>query len=284
MIRFAAPADHPRLKALWAEVFGDAPADVEAFFTLRHKDESMLVDERNGTVAGMLTMLAFTLRTGGGEQLPARYVYAVATTPEARGQGIATGLMEAAHAHMARLGVAASVLVPANGGLFAFYEKRGYETAFALDEITLPADALPPFPRKGTSAPCAPEAYARIRDAAFPTSALYAMWDEPAVSYAMRTFAQAGGVTEVAWEGGGGCAAWEKTEGGVLVRELALTQGDPLSALAVLHGQLRAVSYRVRLMRGTVPGAPERLFGMIRWLAPKPELTGGAPYLSLALD
>ncbi len=284
MIRFAEPADVPRLKALWEAVFGDAPADVDAFFALRHREENMLVDERNGMITGMLTMLPFTLQTGGGEALPARYVYAVATAREARGQGIATGLLEAAHAHMARQGVAASVLVPASDGLFSFYAKRGYETAFALDVLTLPAEALPPFPGKGTCAPCAAAEYTQIRDQAFQNSALYARWDAQAVSYAMRTFSQAGGVSALAWEGGSGCAAWEKTEGGVLIRELALTQGDFKSALAVLHGQLHAATYTVRLMRGTVPGAPEKPFGMIRWLAPKPELAGGAPYLSLALD
>lgn len=284
MIRFAAPADLPRLKTLWVDVFGDAPADVDAFFALRHRDENMLVDERGGLIAGMLTMLPFTLQTGCGDSYPARYVYAVGTAREARGQGIATGLLEAAHTHMERMGIAASVLVPASDGLFSFYAKRGYETAFALDVLTLPAEALPPFPKEGTSSPCTAAEYTRIRDLAFLNSSLYARWDAQAVSYAMRTFSQAGGVSALAWEGGSGCAAWEKTENGVLVRELALTQGDIKTALAVLHGQLHAASYTVRLMRGTVPGAPERPFGMIRWLAPKPELAGGAPYLSLALD
>lgn len=284
MIRFAAPGDHPRLKALWAEAFGDSQEAVDAYFKLRHRDENMLVDAQDGTVAGMLSMLPVALNTSGGRTFSARYLYAVATGATFRNRGISTALLEAAHAHMASLGEAAGILVPASPALIDFYRKRGYETAFYLDVVTLNADTLPPFPRGGRFGACSAGDYARIRNAAFRNSRLYARWEESAVSYAMRTFAREGGVTMLSWEGGRGCAAWEKTKDGVLVRELALLGGDVNTALSVLHGRLNAKRYTARLAEGTVPGAAPRPFGMIRWLIPEPALDGKPPYLSLAMD
>lgn len=284
MIRFAEPGDHPRLKALWQDVFGDSPEAVDAYFTLRHRDENMLVETRGGTVAGMLSMLPVTLQESGGRTFAARYIYAVATDDRFRGQGISTALLNATHAHMAGLGEAAGILVPASESLFSFYDKRGYKTSFSLNILTVSADALPPFPEGGRYSACSAADYTRIRNAAFQQSRLYARWEEAGVSYAMQTFARSGGVTALNWNGGQGCAAWEKTEEGVLVRELALLNGDASAALSVLHRQLNAERYTARLAEGTVPGAAPQPFGMIRWLIPEPALSGKPPYLSLAMD
>ena len=284
MIRFAAPGDHPRLKALWEEAFGDSQEAIDAYFALRHRDENMLVDTRNGTITGMLSMLPVALAARGGRTFSARYLYAVATDAGFRNRGISTALLNAAHAHLKSLGEAAGILVPDSPDLFEFYQKRGYKTAFSLDVVTLNADVLPPFPRGGRSGACSAGDYARIRNAAFRDSRLYARWEESAVSYAMRTFAREGGVTMISWENGRGCAAWEKTEDGVLVREMALLQGDVNTALSVLHGRLHAERYTARLAEGTIPGVVPRPFGMIRWLIPEPALAGKPPYLSLAMD
>jgi len=284
MIRFAQAQDHPRLKALWMEVFGDSREAVDAYFSLRHADENMLVDTGQGEIAGMLSMLPVTLCTGGGQTYPARYIYAVATDIRFRNRGISTALLEAAHRHMQSLGEAASVLAPASPSLFDFYGKRGYRTVFSLDIFTINAAELPPPPPHGAAAACSAQAYVDIRDRAFSGNSLYVRWDEPAVAYAMRVFAQTGGMAMVTWDGGEGCAAWEKAEDGVVVKELALARGDVQTALSVLHGRLQTNRYTVRLMRGTVPDTLPTPFGMIRWLIPEPALAGKPPYLSLAMD
>ena len=284
MIRFAAGSDHPRLKALWAEAFGDPPEAIDAYFALRHRDENMLVDVRNGDIAGMLSMLPVTLYTGDGRTFAARYLYAIATDARYRRQGISTTLLNAAHTHIQQLGEAAGILVPATPALFDFYAKRGYTTGFLLDVITVNADDLPPLPPKAESHTCSPKEYTRIRDHAFQNSCLYVRWEEPDVAYAVQTFAQPCAIIALTWDSGQGCAAWEQTDDSVLVRELALTDGDLYAALSVLHSQLHAGKYTVRLAQGTVPGAPPQPFGMIRWLTPEPEITGTTPYLSLAMD
>lgn len=284
MIRFATGSDHPRLKALWADAFGDTPESLDAYFSHRHMDGNMLVDARDATVAGMLTMLPVTLSSTGGQAYPGRYIFAVATDGRYRNLGVSTALLEAAHAYMKGLDEAAAVLAPASQSLFGFYGNRGYKTAFYLDAVTLNAAELPPFPRRGRFRECSGADYTRLRDTAFQNSRLYVRWEESAVTFAVQTFVRTGGVTALFWEGGHGCAAWEKTEDGILVRELALPDGDYPTALAVLHGQLNAKRYTVNLAEGTVPGATPRPSGMIHWLIPEPELAGKPPYLSLTKD
>jgi predicted N-acetyltransferase YhbS len=284
MIRFAARGDYPSLKTLWTSAFGDTREALDEYFALRHTDENMLVDAREAGVAGMLTMLPVTLSASGGQAWRARYIYAVATDERCRGQGVASALLNAAHAHMRSLGEAAAVLAPASDSLFDYYGKRGYKTAFFSDVVTMHAGTLPPFPPKGRVSACSAAGYTRLRNQAFHGSRLYVRWDENAVAYAMRTFAQKGGVTEVSWEGGRGCAAWEAAEDGVVVRELALSGGDFQTALAVLHSRLGAKRYTLRLAEGTAPGAVPRPVGMILWLIPEPETAGTPPYLSLTMD
>ena len=180
-------------------------------------------------------------------------MYAVATRNSYRGQGISTALLQAAHEHMKLHGVSASILVPGGAELFSFYEKRGYQPYFYLNELTISAADLPPLPQGAGYGDCSAADYTKIRDSAFMThSRLYACWDEAAVAYAMQTFAKPGGVMRLSWPGGHGCAAWEQTGEAVLVRELALVEGDALSALSVLHDALqfsRTVPFALHMAR-----------------------------------
>ena len=284
MIRFAKASDHPQLKTLWAEVFGDSDAAINLYFSMRHADDNMLVDVRDHRISGMLSMLPVTLRSGDGSSYPARYLYAVATDAHYRGQGISTELLATAHNHMKALGEAAGILVPASSSLFDFYARRGYATAFYLDVASIHASALPPCPALGKVSPCSVTEYIRIRNLAFQNSSLYACWDERAVSYSLQSLANTGGAAMITWKNGYGCAAWEKTTDGIFVRELALPQGNPYEALAVLHRSLLATHYTVRLAQSPAAGSDPRPFGMIRWLIPEPSLAGEPPYLSLAMD
>ncbi len=273
MIRFAEPGDRPRLMALWALIFGDPPEAVEGYFARRHEDENMLVSVEDGILCGMLSMLPMTLIARGAEY-PARYVYAVATDPAFRGRGVATELLFRAHEEMAARGDAASVLVPASEGLFGYYAKRGYRTAFSIDVKDYAARALAPFPAGGAFEPCKPRTYMRMRDAAFAATGLYALWDEGAVAFACEGM----NLTKLTLGEGVGCALWERCGDGVLVRELALLGMGISDALSILHRAAGAASYRVRLPGNSLP------FGMIRWLIPQPAGTDGPGYLSLALD
>jgi GNAT superfamily N-acetyltransferase len=273
MIRFAQPDDRPRLMELWARIFGDPPEAVNSYFARRHKDENMLVFVEDGVLCGMLSMLPLTLIARGAEY-PARYVYAVATDPAYRGRGVATELLFRAHEEMVARGDAASVLVPASEGLFGYYAKRGYRTAFTIDVKTYAAGVLPPFPAGGAFEPCKPRTFMRMRDAAFSAAGLYALWDEGAVTFACEGM----NLTKLTLDGNVGCALWERDGDIVLIRELALLGMRVPEALSILHRVAGTASYRVRLPGSGLP------FGMIRWLIPQPDGTDGPGYLSLALD
>lgn len=273
MIRFAQKSDRAQRKELWATVFGDPPDVIDGFFARRLKDEDMLVFLENGILCGMLSLLPLTLVTKG-RTFPACYVYAVATAPAFRGRGIATALLERAHNVMRARGDVVSTLVPASEGLFRYYAKRGYQTAFTIQTELFHAAALNPIPPNGTFAACTPRAYALIRDAAFSGCGLYARWDACAVAFACEGMH----LTKLTLGTNVGCALWEEDAQGILVRELATVGLNLSDAMALLHGQIGATSYRVRLPGNTTP------FGMLRWLISDPPIFDQPGYLSLALD
>lgn len=281
MIRLARKEDHAQLKALWMDVFGDGPKEVDTYFSLRHSDENMLVWAEAGRIGAMLTMLPLTL-VHDQAAYPARYIYAVATAPQMRGRGIAGLLLEKAGEIIREEGGAAALLVPASQSLFDYYQKRAFHTAFSLNVVDFKADALPPCPAAGILLPCSGSEYVRVRDRAFSKSGLYARWDAQAVDYALRALGD-GSAALLKLGHGEGVACWSRMDGGVLVRELALVNMDVQAALALLHRQIGAPLYRVRFPEGGWPGAQSTPFGMVRWFI-SPPAGGLKGYLSLALD
>ena len=192
MIRFALDSDLPALHALWQEAFEAEVQEAEHYFAHRHRHENMLVALRENEVAGMLSMLPISLVTQE-KTLPARYVFAVATFRKFRGQGISSQLMEAAHAHMQKEGMAASLLVPASKSLFDFYRKRGYETRFWLDSLSLSAHDIAQPPPDAIISPLRAKDYFRLRNQAFSVSALFARWDEEALAFMIASAREDGG-------------------------------------------------------------------------------------------
>lgn len=285
MIRFALEDDLPALKALWQEAFEADAREAEFYFRHRHRQENMLVALSGRQVAGMLSMLPLDLNANG-LVLPARYVFAVATFKAFRGQGISTGLLKAVHAHMRKTGAAASVLVPATPGLFDFYGKRGYETLFYLDSLRLSPSDMEKAPSGARITPLSAPQYLRLRNQAFSRSALYARWNQEALSFIIDGLNEpgAGGALHIETPQGEAGCLYERRDGGVRVTELALGDMPWQSALAALHQRLNAPAYTLRMPRGSLPGADQLPFGMIHWFAGPPALSGEAPYLSLAKD
>jgi GNAT superfamily N-acetyltransferase len=284
MIRQASARDRGQLRTLWQEAFGDSDAAVDYYFANRHRDRDMLVSLDGNAVTAMLTMLPVTLLYGS-EARKGRYVYAVATAEQYRGRGISTDLLQYAHRVMAAENTAASLLVPAEESLFDFYRKRGYQTAFFVEDVTLPAASLPPVPPGAACAPCDAGEYLRLRDAAYADSRLYARWDENAIAYALGSERAAGNdAFSLRSPSGSGCALIARDEGNVLIKELALTGMRPAEAAAILHSVLGAAEYTLRLREGSVPGAVSRPFGMIKYLQEPPSAKGKPPYLGIVLD
>lgn len=284
MIRQAKPHDLPQLVSLWQEAFLETDADARFYFAHRHQDQNMLVHEENGLVTGMLSMLPITLVVGNN-RMPARYVFAVATRISHRGQGISTRLLHKAHEVMMAEGSAASVLVPAEPSLFAYYEKRGYAPRFDLDQVDVKVTDIADIAVAGQITPCTALEYMQQRDAYFADGYLFAQWDEPALGYIKHGNEHAGGgMVKLRFGDETAYAVIEQRGDHVRVSEYLGIKAHYQKALALIYQQYKADRYRM-LLPATEPFLGNiRPFGMIHWLK-TPENPANLPgYLAFAKD
>lgn len=112
------------------------PEDTHEFatdFTNRFFDKNSVYIEENGKLISMLYMFDCAILTDG-KSLPVYYVYAVVTDPEYRGKGYMRKLMDKAKENAKEEGKEALIIKPSNEGLYSFYEKLGFKTAFYFNE------------------------------------------------------------------------------------------------------------------------------------------------------
>jgi len=130
MLRSATKSDLPGILVLWQEAFGDSPESVSYFFKSFPNCISYVTEE-DGEIVSMVHALPQTL----SPDLPAAYVYAVATLRSHRGRGLCRDLMAFAEADLRSRGFACCVLAPAELGLFDYYETMGYRVAFTRRRV-----------------------------------------------------------------------------------------------------------------------------------------------------
>ena len=289
MIRPARPEDLPGIKRLWMQAFHDSEAATDFYFEhrmpLADLLDCLLIDTRDGELRGMLSLLPIDL-ISGGVGYPARYFFAIATDERFRRMGISTALIgEAERITMERGGVA-SLLVPANPPLFDFYGKRGYETMFSYEPAIFEGAGIADCPGGARLLPAEPEDILRLRDAAFSKSRLYVRWDEEALGFVIKASrAWDAPLLRFTLDGGEGYAYCERDGSAVIIKELALSGIGVPDAMRIVHRELHADSYHVRLA-GDDAAAETRPYGMIRWLKKPLTLSpeGPAPYLGLGKD
>ncbi len=112
---------------LYKIAFPDDSDDFAEGFINKFFDKSCHYLTDNGRLVSMLFAFDATI-TANGKKLQAYYVYAVATLPEYRGQGMIRRLMSSLEEKGLPL-----VIKPSSRELFAFYEKLGFKTAFYND-------------------------------------------------------------------------------------------------------------------------------------------------------
>lgn len=132
--------DRRQLVRLWEECFeADEPyLQVYREQMLVKSDARTVVLREQGKILGMLTLLPCSYRVEG-RQLPAMYLFAVGTLPEAQGKQVATRMLAWVDAFLPQQGIQAAILAPATESLYSFYRKRGYEDWFYRSSLTLPA-------------------------------------------------------------------------------------------------------------------------------------------------
>jgi len=133
----ASKEDFSQLMRVLCEAFAMTAEEGENY-RVRLGDESFRLVRRNGRVAGGLALF----RMGqffGGRSVPMAGIAAVGVSPDERGKGTATALMNGVVRELHEQGVALSALYPATERL---YRRSGYEQAGSLMELQLPLDAI----------------------------------------------------------------------------------------------------------------------------------------------
>ncbi len=128
----------PLLRQLWKTAFGDTDAYLDAFFSTAFSPDRCRCAFLDGQLAGMLYWFDCSCR---GEKMA--YLYAVATAPEFRGQGICRALMADTQALLTARGYAGAILVPQEEGLRKMYEGMGYASFGGIREVFCAAGNTP---------------------------------------------------------------------------------------------------------------------------------------------
>ncbi len=85
---------------------------------------------------------------GENGPIPVDYIYAATTLPEYRSKGYMSKLIESSNKISYLRGSRASILIPANKGLFNFYNKLGYKTFYKYKKITISNSKMKSFVKK----------------------------------------------------------------------------------------------------------------------------------------
>ncbi len=130
---FDYPRQHqlPQLLQLWKTAFGEHNGFWELFLETAFVPERcrcLLLDDQ---VAAALTWLDCSL---DGQKLA--YLYAVATAPAHRGQGLCRKLLADTHALLQGQGYAAALLVPEGDALRQMYRRMGYTDCTQVREFS----------------------------------------------------------------------------------------------------------------------------------------------------
>ena len=140
------------LRTLWTECFGNEENWIDVFFQTAFDPTHVCCLTRRGQLAAALCWMD-TYCQGR----PLAYLYAIATAPAHRRQGLCRELMGKAHDLLARQGYAGAILVPGDEGLRQMYGKMNYVNFGGIRRFC--AEAGEPIPIRRLS----PEEYTALR-------------------------------------------------------------------------------------------------------------------------
>lgn len=235
--------DETALRAIWRAGFGDTDEYIDAFFAQFLRPDSVVIAEADGKpVSAMYLLDGPTLWPFRKNHLTSAYAYALATLPDYRGRGIGGAVYRAVCEFGFERGFDAVCVLPAEDGLYPFYEAGGGARVISsVRQVEYTADELKAAPRT-MCARISVEEYSNIRELLLATEAHGAM-PESFYRWQDEQFERFGGGWFVL---GGGCATVERDGDVCRVRELILPEGDELAAAASLAAYCRAERYVVR--------------------------------------
>lgn len=241
--------------ALWQRVFGDPPEMISAFFACAPFDHACFMAVSEDTLAGMLFSLPAVFRMGSSAY-ESRYIYAVATDPAFRGQGVMTALEKYACKTAEKEKVQFLALVPANRRLFSMYQKLGYQTYFFHGTEQIPRRLNP----KAELSSCEAEDFIDLREKYLSLHSASFELCPALCRFRYEDFLRSGGEILLAHTAcGSGYLAFEQDGNTLYIRETSLF-GDALSHAA---GVLCEKTGAVRILTEGVYGK-QRRYGMIK--------------------
>lgn len=274
--RLANRQDTPALLQLWQQVFGDdIPFIQRCLAEFSGPSYVFVAQEAWQEIAAQLLAVPCAIGTCKGF-----YLYALATRPAARGQGVMSRLMQTAEESLHRAGAAFCALVPANRPLFAFYGWRGYtfeahlfhwhyhKNAAEGETGSLPQTAQLP-----------PQEYTRLRQRFAPVP--FVEFDILRTGFVLQDFYAQDG--EIAYCGQG-YALFLPQAGGVLVPEIFAK--TPAAEQSLLQAICKKTAQSILTVAAGPPGLPTA-FQKEPFALFKPFAGAGLPqnlYLRMALE
>ena len=253
MLKTAEKNDLPGIGALYRTCFEESQEGTEEFLRMRFRPEDCFLWEEDGAILAMAHAFDMMVETAGGRRIPAAYIYAVATHPQARGRGISTRLLEFLWQERKKRGAQVALLVPAEDSLFDFYGQRGYATVSWIREGILGKDAalrreLDKMETGLSLRELSPQAYLELRDRMLSGTA-YARWDLRQISYQRALGLRgAGGLYGFSLDGSQiGCCAVEIYDGTVWAKELLLPGNFVRSGAAELGRSWPSLALGIRM-------------------------------------
>lgn len=117
-----------KLIELWVNVFGDEREYIELLFPYGNTVCDVFAVFDGDKISSALYLLDCSLTFNGG-QYNGKYLYAAATDDKYRGRGLIASLIDEAQLFCKNSGIDFISLVPANEGLYNYYERFGFVTA-----------------------------------------------------------------------------------------------------------------------------------------------------------
>lgn len=133
VVRILEGNEKNRIRPLYEEVFDDSQYFLDYYFGKYIANTINFVCERRGEIVGMATIHPKKLMISG-RMVQAGYVYAVATKPEYRGQGIMRRILDEIYTYALKTNYEYLYLIPANPSI---YTSLGYKLLREKKELVI---------------------------------------------------------------------------------------------------------------------------------------------------
>lgn len=282
--------DLSSLKQMCVICFDEEPDDVDFMFDEYISTEISYCVESDGTLVASLYLVPCSITTENGIK-NGHYLYAAATLPEFRKQGIMKNLINFALDDAKKQGHVFSALLPANNSLYDFYKKFGYKSVFSASHLTLSREELAKFLgenslyTKNITINENSILFDNISQLRFNICKDYygtIIWKKDVLSFAVKGAGLSKG--KIIYNEYGYFIYIRSTMDEVFVTEFMCKQDDFNSLLRKLYSEVSAKNYKLRLPPWLSYKENIKQFGMLCELKPNTLGNLNMPYLGLTFD